>query len=257
MQLSKLQLTVAEFQAILVSATMQKMINFFLREGKFENKILKPDKEENDMNIGEKIQTIRKENNLSQEEFAEKLGVSRQAISKWELGDSIPDIAKIALISKIFDISTDSIIFDTIDIKGKTLYNGNLSNVNTDKNENTNTIANQNQSGNEKIADVTKFKNAAVNTGKAVKKYVYIIGYILVVFGTINLVLSAILGIMWNGFSNELSNFLMQYDVSLNLQFLFWIFIFMAIVAVITLGIGIFIAVKGKKAKSLSGGSHD
>jgi transcriptional regulator with XRE-family HTH domain len=238
------------------------------------------------MNIGEKIQIIRKENKLSQEEFAEKLGVSRQAISKWELGDSIPDIAKIALISKTFDISTDSIIFDTVDLKGNTKNYGDLSNGNGNSNAdanrnangndgtgpsytNTNAYANANlngtgndnanqgDNGNAKPADVTKFQKAAVYTGKTAKKYVYIIGYVLVVFGTINLVLSAILGIMWIGFSNELSNFLTQYDISLNLQFVFWIFIFMAIVAVITLGIGILIAVKGKKAKNLAGGSND
>jgi len=177
------------------------------------------------MNIGEKIQTIRKDNKLSQEEFAEKLGVSRQAISKWELGDSVPDIAKLALISKTFNVSSDSIIFETVDLNGIAIEQ-------------------------ERPAEETKFEKVAVYTGKAVKKYVHIVGYILIVFGTVNLILSAILGIIWNGFSRELSNLLMQYNISLNLQFLFWIFIFMAIVAIITMGIGLVIAVKGKKANN-------
>lgn len=200
------------------------------------------------MKIGEKIQIIRKENKLSQEEFAEKLGVSRQAISKWELCDSIPDIAKIALISKIFNISTDSIIFETVDLNGKIadLNGQTIDNMEmTDKGEN------------KKTSEVTKFEKAIAYTGKTAKKHIYIIGYILIVFGTVNLILSAILGIIWIGFSNELSNFLMQYNVSLNLQFLFWIFIFIAIIAVITMGIGFIIAIKGKKANSFSRGAHD
>ena len=53
------------------------------------------------MTIGEKIQQLRKTNNLSQEQLAEKLAVSRQAISKWELG-SIPDTDKIIQLSRIF-----------------------------------------------------------------------------------------------------------------------------------------------------------
>ena len=44
------------------------------------------------MNLGEKIVSLRKKNNLSQEELAEKVGVTRQTISKWETDESIPDI---------------------------------------------------------------------------------------------------------------------------------------------------------------------
>lgn len=44
------------------------------------------------MEIGNKILILRKQNNLSQEELAEKVGVSRQTISKWELGETSPDL---------------------------------------------------------------------------------------------------------------------------------------------------------------------
>lgn len=57
--------------------------------------------------IGEKIQQLRKAHQLSQEQLAEKLSVSRQAISKWELGESIPETDKIVLISDLFKVSTD------------------------------------------------------------------------------------------------------------------------------------------------------
>ncbi len=62
------------------------------------------------MTIGEKIQKLRKEKGLSQEQLANQLDVSRQAISKWELGESMPDINKVALISEYFQVTTDYLI---------------------------------------------------------------------------------------------------------------------------------------------------
>ena len=66
------------------------------------------------MTLGQRIQQIRMEHQLSQEEFAEKLGTTRQSISRWELDQSLPEIAKIVLISRIFSVSTDSILKDGI-----------------------------------------------------------------------------------------------------------------------------------------------
>ena len=66
------------------------------------------------MTIGEKIQQLRKERNLSQEQLAGQLAVSRQAISKWELGESIPETDKIILLSKRFEVSTDYLLHDDI-----------------------------------------------------------------------------------------------------------------------------------------------
>ena len=62
------------------------------------------------MTLGQRIQQIRIENCLSQEEFAEKLGTTRQSVSRWELDQTYPEIAKIVLISKVFSVSTDSIL---------------------------------------------------------------------------------------------------------------------------------------------------
>lgn len=62
------------------------------------------------MKLAEKIQELRKKNGLSQEQLAEQLGVSRQAISKWESGQSAPDIDKIVLLSEFFRISTDYLL---------------------------------------------------------------------------------------------------------------------------------------------------
>ena len=62
------------------------------------------------MNLAEKIQDLRKRNGLSQEQLAERLGISRQAVSKWESGQSVPDIDKIVLMSEFFKVSTDYLL---------------------------------------------------------------------------------------------------------------------------------------------------
>lgn len=62
------------------------------------------------MTIGTKIQKLRKQHGLSQEQLAETLGVSRQAVSKWEAEQSVPDIDKIVLICDYFGVTTDYIL---------------------------------------------------------------------------------------------------------------------------------------------------
>ena len=62
------------------------------------------------MEIGNKILELRKKHNYSQEKLAELLNVSRQTISKWELGDTSPDITQAKKISKIFNISLDELV---------------------------------------------------------------------------------------------------------------------------------------------------
>lgn len=64
------------------------------------------------MKIHEKILYCRKKEGLSQEALTEKLGVSRQAISKWETGDAVPEIGKLLLIANTFGVSTDWLLSD-------------------------------------------------------------------------------------------------------------------------------------------------
>jgi len=61
------------------------------------------------MEIGNKIMELRKKNGLSQEELAEKIGVARQTISKWELGETSPDLKQSKELSKIFKVSLDEL----------------------------------------------------------------------------------------------------------------------------------------------------
>ena len=62
------------------------------------------------MNIADRIQTLRKSKGISQEELADKVGVSRQAVSKWESEQSTPDIEKIILLSEYFGVTTDYLL---------------------------------------------------------------------------------------------------------------------------------------------------
>lgn len=62
------------------------------------------------MVFSEKLKTLRKEKNISQEQLAEKIHVSRQAITKWESGNGIPDIENLIAISALFNESIDSLL---------------------------------------------------------------------------------------------------------------------------------------------------
>ena len=62
------------------------------------------------MNIADRIQHLRKAKGISQEELADKVGVSRQAVSKWESEQSTPDLEKIIILSNYFGVTTDYIL---------------------------------------------------------------------------------------------------------------------------------------------------
>lgn len=62
------------------------------------------------MSVGKIIAEKRKQNNLSQEELADKLGVSRSAVAKWENENGLPDIENIKLLAGLFQMSTDEIL---------------------------------------------------------------------------------------------------------------------------------------------------
>ena len=64
------------------------------------------------MNLSQKIYDCRKKAGLSQEALAEKLGVSRQAISKWETGEATPEVGKLLLLANVFGVTTDWLLSD-------------------------------------------------------------------------------------------------------------------------------------------------
>ena len=62
------------------------------------------------MTIADRILELRKVRGISQEELADKIGVSRQAVSKWESEQSVPELDKIVLLSNFFDVTTDYLL---------------------------------------------------------------------------------------------------------------------------------------------------
>ena len=66
------------------------------------------------MEFHNKLYNLRKKKGLSQEELANRLNVSRQTISKWEVGDSTPDMEKLIAISDLFEISLDELVMDKV-----------------------------------------------------------------------------------------------------------------------------------------------
>ena len=62
------------------------------------------------MEISKKIYELRKLNKMSQEQLAERLNVSRQSVSKWEAGESLPDIDRLPELSRIFHVTTDYLL---------------------------------------------------------------------------------------------------------------------------------------------------
>ncbi len=77
--------------------------------------------------VGNKIYALRKERSMTQDELAEKLMVTRQVISKWELGNSLPSIDLIIELSKLFDTSIDDLLClsdDSLKIDETNIFKG-------------------------------------------------------------------------------------------------------------------------------------
>ena len=81
------------------------------------------------MKFNEKLVMLRKQQNLSQEQVSEKLGVARQTVSKWELGETTPEMDKLIIISKLYDITLDELMKE--DNEGKNVNDPN--NMNSQK----------------------------------------------------------------------------------------------------------------------------
>lgn len=64
------------------------------------------------MEFNNKLYELRKQKGLSQEELASRLNVSRQTVSKWEVGDSTPDMEKLIAMSDLFGVSLDELVLD-------------------------------------------------------------------------------------------------------------------------------------------------
>lgn len=81
------------------------------------------------MKFNEKLIQLRKEKGLSQEALGEKLNVARQTVSKWELGETTPEMDKLVKMSELFEISLDNLIKDNTE----TTPTNSQNNTNTQK----------------------------------------------------------------------------------------------------------------------------
>ena len=86
------------------------------------------------MSFNEKLQYLRKENKLSQEQLADMLDVTRQSVSKWESGTTYPEMDKLITMCKIFkcsldDLTNDEITEINVEKKNVNMINGIISNV--------------------------------------------------------------------------------------------------------------------------------
>ena len=73
------------------------------------------------MKLGEKLQQLRRQSGLSQEQLAARLTVSRQAVSKWELDETMPDTENVIQLSRLFGVSCDYLLRDEVDEQGAAL----------------------------------------------------------------------------------------------------------------------------------------
>lgn len=114
------------------------------------------------MTLGEKLYTLRTKQNMTQEQLAEKLQVSRQSISKWESDATRPDLGKLKFLAEFYHISLDALLDENVDIfADKTI---------SALNENTGTASDKNESVKERSATDSAFTNdngnpATGNTG--------------------------------------------------------------------------------------------
>ena len=71
------------------------------------------------MEFGNRLYELRKQKGLSQEELANRLDVTRQTVSKWELSDSTPDMDKLVALGELFEISLDELVLGKVPVTTK------------------------------------------------------------------------------------------------------------------------------------------
>ena len=72
------------------------------------------------MKLNEKLHSNRKKSGLSQQELAEQLDVSRQSVSKWETGITVPSVEKLILLSKLYNVPLTILTDDDVELKENT-----------------------------------------------------------------------------------------------------------------------------------------
>jgi len=167
------------------------------------------------MKLNEKILHCRKKAGLSQEALAEELGVSRQAVSKWETGDAVPEIGKLVSLSKIFDVTTDWLLSEEEpenhrETEYNTYYQESISWAgDTTGSSNTYADSTTNAERFEKAAD--DWMDAVPGVlGKLVRRFGWIAGVYIAICGGglagVGLIAKTMVNSVVNGFNNAANN---------------------------------------------------
>ena len=160
------------------------------------------------MKLSDKIYYLRKKAGMSQEELAEAVGVSRQAVSKWETGESSPDINKLLALSKTFEVTTDWLLSDEDPNEEK---NEEVKNDNNENRYNYDQTYDDNEYFNNQVREKPVEKETWVDRipgviGKMIKRYGWLYGVGLAVGGALFIAIGAIakfiVGKMLSSFSN-------------------------------------------------------
>ena len=165
------------------------------------------------MKLNEKIFYCRRKAGLSQEALAEELGVSRQAVSKWETGDAVPELGKLVSLAKTFNVTTDWLLSEEEPEEKKNNFSENTAEENTTYYQETaswgNTDTTTSAEHFEKAADDWMDRVPGV-LGKMVKKFGWIAGvYIAAVgagFTALGLIMKTLVNSMIKGFNSATDN---------------------------------------------------
>lgn len=145
------------------------------------------------MKLCEKIALYRKKNGFSQEELAEKIGVSRQAVSKWETGDALPEITKLKALADTFNVTVDFLLDEE---KTEFLFQSELHSVST---------LDRYADGIESCVD-----NISSKSGTIFKKYGWLSGVLLIIWGLYRIItniFSVVPIFQYNFFDSSISGF--------------------------------------------------
>ena len=122
------------------------------------------------MTLGERIYSLRKARGLSQEELADAVGVSRQAVSKWELGESQPEVDKAVLLAQALGVTTDQLLLGEPENKP------------------------------EKAIPAQPQRDYPKALAGLLKKHGYKAGYLLIAYGALMLLVAGVVFLMVHGF---------------------------------------------------------
>lgn len=162
------------------------------------------------MKLGDKIYSCRKKAGMSQEALAEKIGVSRQAISKWEIGTAVPELGNVVALSKIFGVTTDWLLNECNDDESE--YSGEEENVGSENNEQTDDttpsddVKENNTTANNAYDQGAHIKNSVA---QLVRRYGWLVGIYVAICGggvaLVGIIAKIIVNSMMSGFSNSFS----------------------------------------------------